>query len=649
MTGTGLLEFASRFSKTGTLRQLDGIHKYLVSTVAIGFVIFEIWAVGFVKLDLFVHRAVFVGWGFGVGFLSYSYTKDRDVRKIPFYDMILTLICLAAAIYWAAHGERIGQRWPLVDPLSMADLFFGMTTVLLALELTRRTVGLPLLTVTVCFLAYTFWGYLLPGPLAPRAMTFTAFIDKIVYTVDGLMGTPIAVAATYVFMFILFGTFLGFAGGGEFFYDLAKSLTGHSKGGPAKVAVISSGLYGTISGSPVSDVMATGTFTIPSMRKAGYSPIFAAAVETTASTGGSIMPPVMGSAAFLMAEFSGIPYLHIIKASLLPALLYYAGVFFQVHFRACTKRLGADEDMKVESVLSVLRKNFFYFVPLVALIWLLVEGLTPAYAALIATVIAWMISWARPKKRMGLRKTLVASVEAAKRSIILIAASAAAGVVIGGVMFTGLGGKFSYLVLSFAGGLPFPALIMTMVICIIMGMGIPTPAAYVITAALAVPAVLQLGFSAMTAHLFVVYFAVLSAITPPVASAAFAASVIAQVDPTKIAVQAVRLGIVAFLVPYMFVYQPTLLLQGTLSKIVITFITAFIGVAAVAGGIEGWFWRKTTFVERVCLILAGLLSLYPGFTSDLAGLAIIGTISCRQLKGQKLIQVKEWLSNISPK
>jgi TRAP transporter 4TM/12TM fusion protein len=614
----------SKFFQGGERRKLTGWWKTLVTLIGVALTFYEIWAALFVKLDPWLHRSVFLTFILILTFIVYSPSKSSQEKMGPSYvDIFLAVLGTAAGVYFVLNAERFITRWPQVDPLSFMDVFFGLVVFLMVLEITRRTVGFPLLVIVLIFLVYSFLGQYLPAGFSHRGMTIVRFVDQMIYTLDGVFGTPIGVTATMVYMFVLFGAILDKSGGSDFFFKMATALAGRSVGGPAKVAVISSGLYGSISGSPTANVVTTGAFTIPLMKRIGYSPVFAGAVEAAASTGGGILPPVMGSAAFLMVEFTGISYLSIIIAAAVPGILYYIGILLQVHFRALSKDMRPMEREDIESPVTVLKKNWYFLLPFILLVWLLVEGYTPTFAGAIVSFVTIAVSWLRKETRMGLHKIIESFEEAALSIIVVASACAAAGLVIGGIMFTGLGNKFTSLIFRATGGFKLVVMLFTAIVCILLGMGMPVPSAYVLTAAMAGPVLLQVGLPLLQSHLFIVYYATLSAITPPVAVAAFAASGLAKANPNQIGFQAMRLAFVGFLIPFFFSFQPALLLVGNVGEIILASLTAIVGVIALAVAMEGWFRKGISGWGRLILLFAGLILIYPGVLTDLIGLVLV--------------------------
>lgn len=600
----------------------------LVRVLCIALSVFQVAVTWVWPLTPLLHYAVFVAVTCALIFLIAADSSEAQERLQRGYAWIWTVAIAAAGCWFVARFAWISLRWPLVDALSAVDLACGLIFVGAVFEATRRTVGWILVGVMAVGLAYALFGDLAAGLFYHRSLSVKDVVDHLVFTGNGLFGAPVAVAATYVYAFILFGTALEISGGGDFLFKAASALTGRTRGGPAKVAVISSGLYGSITGSPTANVMTTGLFTIPMMKRSGIRGEVAGAIESVASTGGALLPPVMGSAAFLMSELTGIAYLDILVAALIPALLFYLGLFAQVHFGAAKLDVALAE-LERTPLRTVLQEGGHHLLPLGTLVALLLAGWTPVSAAGVAMLVTLAVSWRRKEEGIGLRKLLQILERGASRSLLVTAACAAAGIVVGSIVTTGLGGKITGLIFAYAQGSLLFALIATMVVCIILGMGMPVPSAYIVTAVLAGPPLALMGLTTMSAHLFILYFATLSAITPPVAVAAYAASGIADSNPNRTALHAIRLGAVAFVIPYFFVYHPELLLVGTASAILMAVVTSAAGVLLMAGALEGFMRVSVMPWERACMLLGGFALIFPGLASDAAGavLALVATRS----------------------
>lgn len=537
----------------------------------------------------------------------------------------LSALTWASCLYFIAMHSQHELRWPMISPLSVYDMTAAVVLILLVLEATRRTIGMTLVTMVGLFLAYALWGHHLEGSFSHRPLTFTENLDHLIFTTNGLLGPAMAVATYLVFIFVIFGAVLERMGGGDFFFDLSTALVGQQVGGPAKVAVISSGLYGTISGSPTADVVTTGTFTIPVMTRLGYSRVYAGAIEAVASTGGSIMPPVMGTAAFLMADFTNIDYADIAQASIFTGLLYYYGLFVATHCRAKLDNLGSFSKDQIKPLGAVLRANWYFFVPIAVLVWFVFSADRPTYGAGFAILATVVIAVVRMRFSPRLVPLLIdAAADGARRSAVVVVSCAVAGLVVGTLTITDLSGKFTSMLFAFAPDELLTVLFVTMFVTIILGMGMPTSATYVLAAVLSGPAIIALGVPTLAAHLFIVYYASISAITPPVAVAAFAAASIAKANPVHIANLACRLGIVAFVLPFAFVYRPALLLDAPLLEVVGVMVAAIAGVSALAIGAEGGLNHKLGWPERSLLILGGAGLLYPDVIVNLIGAVLLG-------------------------
>ena len=603
---------------------------FLYST-GVGLSLFQLWSVVLSTLDPLLQRAIFLSWVLALAFFGLRFQRSGGRQLPSAVEVMEGVLALAAGLYYLVHFPRIQNHWPMIDLLTTLDLFFGVILFLLVLDVTRRVIGWPIVIIAALFTLYALAGHHVPGSFSHREFSVMEFLDQMIYTINGVYGAPLAVAATYVYLFVLFGIVLFHSGAGEFFISLAKALAAGARGGAAKVGVISCGLFGMISGSPTSDAVTTGTFTIPMMKRMGYRPAEAGAIVAVAATGGSVMPPVMGSAAFLMSEFTGIRYIEIAIAAAVPALLYYLGVMAQIHFLALRKNLETFREEDEPGFWQLCARNLHFFIPLGALAALLALGRNPTTAAAVAIVLTLAVSWVRRETRMNWRRIADALEETARAAVVVVAATASAGILVGTIGMTGVGGKFTGLLFEAAGETLLIALLITMIVCIVLGMGMPVPSAYILTAVVAAPALIRLGVPTLPAHLFILYFAVMSAITPPVAVAAFAAAGIADANPYRIGFRAVRLGIVAFVVPFLFVYQPALLLIGNPVAVILAVLTAAAGVIELAAGLEGWLILQAAGWERALWIAGGLLMIVPGLYTDLGGLALVAVPLASQL------------------
>lgn len=549
-------------------------------------------------------------------------TVDRKGLRtdVPrWYDVVLGLVALLAALYPSLNLDYITQRFLYVDPLMRIDIVVGITLVALLLEATRRMLG-PVLPITaLLFIAY--------GLMFTSALP-SVILEQLFMTTEGIFGIPIAVSATYMVLFILFGSLVEKMGVGQLFMDFAVAVTGRQAGGPAKVACVTSGMFGSVSGSAVANVMTTGTFSIPLMKRMGFKPAFAGAVEAVASTGGQIMPPVMGAAAFVMAEYLGVGYLTVAKYALIPAALFYVALFAAVHFEAKRKGIGSVPEEDQVPLKDVLRERGHLFLPLVIIVSVLMLGYSAPYAALCGILSVVPVAALRKTTRHYVTiENILAALEGGARNVLSIAAaSACAGIVVGVIDITGLGLSFSNFVIEAARDTLLFALILSMVAGIVLGMGMPTTPAYIVQVALLVPALVKLGVQVESAHMFVFYFAILSAITPPVAMAVYAANALSQAKIVEASWAAVKLGATGFIVPFMFVYEPAILMQGDPMRVVIVVLQATIGVILLAAALQRYFFGALPAWLSILLFVASLCLIYPDWRVTLVGLAIAGGI-----------------------
>ena len=622
-----------KYDKDSDTMEYKGIMAKIVSAIAITFSIFQLYTATFGVLDAQLQRAVHLGFGLALVYLLYPTRKSWSRTKLHPFDLLLAILGAAAPAYILIEYQQLVLRSGLV---SDADLAIGLIGILLVVEATRRVVGLPMVTVVVLFLIYAFAGPYMPGVLAHRGLTVSQLVGHLYFTTEGIFGIPLGVSSTFIFLFILFGAYLESTGLGKFFIDLANSIAGWASGGPAKVAVLSSGLMGTVSGSSVANVVGTGSLTIPMMKKLGYHKNFAGAVEAAASTGGQLMPPVMGAAAFLMAEFVGVPYIEIVKAAVIPALLYFTGVWLGVHFEAKRSNLKGVPRDQLPKMGRLLVERGHLAIPLVVIVYLLVTGYTPMRAALVAIVLSIVCSALRKSTRMKPIEIVRGLDKGARNVLSVLVACASAGIVIGVVTKTGVGLKLASGLLTLSGGLLLPTMFFTMITAIVLGMGVPTTANYVITSTIAAPAIIQMGVPVLAAHMFVFYFGIIADVTPPVALAAFAGAGIAGGNALRTGVNAAKLAIAAFIIPYMFVLSPVILMiDATIPGLVMTTLTAIIGMIALSSALIGYLADNCRIYERILLAAGGLMLIDPGMVTDLTGIAIFALVLFFQLKRKK--------------
>jgi TRAP transporter 4TM/12TM fusion protein len=607
---------------TGKRRSPPGLIGFAIKLYAALIALWVIYNVVIIVTDIFGMTVVFLSAMMVLVFLTLAPTSNSTSEYPGIADWVLAALSVSSGAYFWWNLDAITNRITLFDPLSSWELIFGIVIVLLVLEATRRSVGAGLTLIVLIFIAYNLFGHLLSGELAHGYISIGHFIDTTVYTTDSIYGVPVRVAATYAFLFVLFGTMLAQAGGADFFYRIGALLAGRTTGGTAKIAVVSSGAYGMISGSPVSDVVTTGSVTIPTMERAGYRSDIAGGIEVAASTGGSIMPPVMGSVAFIMAEYTGIPYDQIAIAAIIPAALYYLGVIVQVHY--LSKKLGMRglSREEIPSIRQAMRNGELFFIPLGAIIASLALGYAATYAAMFGTTAVFLVALLRKETRIGPAELYDVLTNTTIRIIGVTAACAAAGLVIGGLAMTGLAIKFSSLIMFASGDSLFVALLVAAMVTILLGMGMPTPSVYILATVLVAPVLLKLGLSVLAANMFLLYFSVLSASSPPVAVAAYAAAAIASANPISIAVVATRLSVAAMIVPFSFAYSPELLLVGAPLSVAFGVLTAVIGVFLVAVATEGYFNAPMHPLSRLMVGAGGLCFVAPSVSLAVAGIIL---------------------------
>ena len=621
----------------GRPRELGGLESaFIYVLAAVTCSVFIAVAYGYYINGMLLMYA-FLGVVLAVSFLTLNANPLRP-RTGSWFGWIAAALSLAVAIYFMIRDPYYEARLPMVDELSLADQIAGILAVVLILEATRRVIGFTLVVVVLVFLAYGVFGQYIQGPFYHRALSLQEMLDQLVFTTNGVFGSALHVAAFLVFVFVTFGALLDRCGGGDFFFDLANSLVGKQVGGPAKVAVVSSGLYGSISGSPTADVVTTGAFTIPMMIRTGLSPVYAGAVEATASTGGALLPPVMGTAAFLMSDFTGIPYGTIAIAAVAPALVYYLSIFLAVHGHAHITGLKPSATADTPRFLSVLRRDWYYFVPIAILIWFVLAYDRAVFSAALALAALVPITLWRTRSP-GKTGTAILSAfdDALRRMTGIGVACAVAGLVVGTLAMTDLTGKISSAMFVLAKGNEVLTLIIATVVVIVLGMGMPTPAVYALAAVLAAPALLALDVPMLPAHLFIVYFASMSAITPPVAVAAFAAGSIARANPMAIGLLCCRLAIVAFIIPFVFIYHPGLLLIGSPQTIALDLASATLAVIALVAATEGYLFVPLQPLMRALFGVAGLLLITTRLIPASIGLALLVALSLWLWSGRRVL------------
>ncbi|WP_293736432.1 TRAP transporter permease [uncultured Phascolarctobacterium sp.] len=614
-------EVLQKFDKESNKREMTGIWDKIISAICILFAIFQLYTATFGVLDAHLQRAIHLAFGFLLIFLLYPARKSWSRNKMHPLDVAFALVGAASALYLVVNYQELVLRAGMNNE---TDFIVGLVGTLMVFEAARRVVGWPMIIVAFCFMLYAFLGPYIPGIMAHRGVEVQEMFDHLYFTTEGIFGTPMGVSSTFIYLFILFGAYLEATGLGKFFIDLANAIAGWAAGGPAKVAVLSSGLMGTVSGSSVGNVAGTGAFTIPMMKKLGYRPAFAGAVEAAASTGGQLMPPVMGAAAFLMAEFVGVPYFDVVKAAVIPAMLYYIGVWLGVHYEAKKFGLKGTPRDQLPKFGALFMEKGHLAIPLVVIVYLLVSGYTPMRAALAAIALTIVCASLRKSTRISFGQIVQGLIDGSKGVLGVLIACATAGIIIGVVTKTGVGLKVATALLDLAGGQLLPAMFFTMITSLILGMGVPTTANYVITSTIAAPALVQMNVPVLAAHMFAFYFGIVADVTPPVALAAYAGAGIAGANPMRTGVIAAKLAIAAFIVPYIFVLAPELLMiNATPLTITYSAVTAIIGMWGASMAMIGFCQNLLNLPQRLMFLVGGICMIIPGTLTDAIGIGLI--------------------------
>ncbi|WP_366248371.1 TRAP transporter permease [Terribacillus aidingensis] len=663
-------QLIEKYDTESNFRKLTGIMATVVFFLLLAFSLYQLYTATYGNVPTQIHRSVHLGFGLVLIYLLFPAKRKSKDKRIAWYDYLLAALGFYVGAYWPVMYDNIIAQGGQMTTL---DFVTGGIAVLLVLEATRRTVGLPIIIIAILFMAYAYWGRQLPDFIVHPGVDIDTLVNSLFFTTEGMLGTPIGVSATYIFLFLLFGAFLVKTGVGQYFNDLALLVAGRRIGGPAKVAIFSSALQGTVSGSSVANVVTSGSFTIPMMKRLGYSKNFAGAVEASSSTGGQIMPPVMGAAAFLMVEFIGVSYWTIAKAAIIPAILYFAGIWIMTHFEAKRTGLRGLKKEELPNKKEVLSK-LYLLLPIIAMVFYLSSGLSIMRAALYGIVTCVLVALIRKEVYRHLypivfgvvlvayliysgvtgsmsiqngliiaaiativvsyffdrnfMETIEALVDGARTALGVIAATAAAGIIVAVVTKTGLGLSLANSLVGLANEQLFWTLFFTMIASLILGMGAPTTANYIITSTIAAPAIILLGVSDLQAHMFVFYFGIMADITPPVALAAFAAAGMSGGRPIATGVISTKLAIAAFVIPYMFVFAPELLLVGTSNYLEVAwiFLTAFLGMIVIGAGMIGYWFRRLYWPERLVALAAGLALIYPGVWTSIAGLVVFAAL-----------------------
>ncbi|RJR32210.1 MAG: TRAP transporter permease [Desulfobacteraceae bacterium] len=600
------------------------------------FVILNVWTVYFQPMEQVI---IFFALSFSTAFLGRPLLgKNREDKLWCLaVDVLFSLLLLAIAFYvWVDYLNLVYRAGMPTD----LDNVVCVVGILLTFEGARRTVGWAMIYISVAFLLYAFLGQYLFPPISHGGYDVVRIINSLFLSENGILGVPMNVTFNFIYLFIVFGALFGTAGGTKFFIDLTRSMFRGVTGGPAKVAVVSSGLMGTVSGSAVANVVTTGTFTIPMMKKVGFEPHVAGAVESVSSTGGQLMPPIMGAAAFVMADYLNVPYLSVVKAAILPAIIYYLAVFSFVHFYTLKLGVGKDTNEDLPPVLKVLKDFWIFVPPLVVLIYFLVAGYSTSLVVMYTIIVVVCMSLFKKEYRLGPRKLIAGLSEAARESVAVTGACAAAGMVIAVVLLTGLGVKIGNFVIYFSGGNLGLALVFIMLASIVLGMGMPTLVCYILLAVTTAPPLIQMGVPPMAAHLFIFYFGMLSMVTPPVGMAFYAGAALAGAETMKTGWTAWKIALAGFLLPFMFVYNPSLLLMGNTIEAILAAITAVIGAASLSAGVVGYIKYYMSAIERIAAFAAAFLLIKPGWITDLVGIAIIAGILIVQSRHKSPSAVK---------
>ncbi len=621
-----------RFDRESNTRIWEGKPKLMVDVVLAAFALYAMYCSLFAVMLDEVRLTSFVGCILVVGYLTYPANRHHvRVNYMPWYDFLLMILGSGAFFYFCFNANSIIMRLPALKPCQVA---IGIIGIVALFELCRRSTGIPIMVVAGVFMAYAFYYYGIKKGQGFHAVQ--TLICRLFYIKTGILGTPINACSNFIAIFIIFGAFLEHSGISDFFIQLANVIAGTSSGGPAKVAVISSALCGMVSGSSVGNTVTTGSVTIPMMKKTGYKPEFAGAVEAAASTGGQIMPPIMGAAAFLMVEFLGLPYRDIVLRAILPAMLYFTGIFLAVHLEAKKLRLTGIDRSELPPVRPMLRQ-IYLLLPLVVLVWLVsTNAFTMGKSAGIAILVTIAVSMFNREHRLGPVKIFDCLAAGGRGCVGVAVACCVAGIIAGCLTMTGLANQIFNAILAVSSKTRFIALFLTMLCCIVLGMGVPTTANYCIMATTCAPVLIKMGIPAVAAHFFVFYFGIVADITPPVALAAYAGSAIARSNPMKTALNATKLAIAAFIVPYIMAYNPAMVLVDThFLEVVGIVISSVLGMFGIAAALNGHLWRPIPMLLRFLICAGGLMMMVPGMLTDVFGIVLMGAVILRQFLSKK--------------
>lgn len=621
-----LEEVMKKYDRESNVRTWEGVPKILVNIVLASFALFCIYVTLFTNWMEEIRLTSFMAFIIFIGYLVYPIKKGKQkVNSMPWYDWILMILGTASFLYYTFNATAIIRQG---SRLEMYQIIIGIIGIISLAEVCRRSVGLPILCVAGALLIYAWFA--LANPTIEGKLNY--IVQALFYSKEGIISTPVNVCSKFIVVFIIFGAFLEKTGIADFFINISNAVVGGFSGGPAKVAVVASALEGMVSGSSVANTVGSGSVTIPLMKKTGYKPEFAAAAEASASTGGQIMPPIMGAAAFLMADIVGVPYSNIVVRAILPAILYFAGIFIAVHLEAKKEGLRGLKREELPKILPLLKQSYL-LIPLILLIYLVgTSQRSIQTAAALAIVAAIVVSLFNKGNRITPKKIFEALASGGQGMITVATACGIAGIIAGTVTMTGLANTMLNGIVSLAGNQVIVALFLTMLCCIVLGMGVPTTANYCIMAATCAPILVRMGVPMLAAHFFVFYFGIVADLTPPVALAAYAGAAIAQANPMKTAITATKLAIGAFIVPYVFALNPAMLfIDTTVWEVILICITSLIGIFAVSAALEGYFLRNMKWYERILSVIGGLLLIYPGLVTDAIGVVLVGTILVFQL------------------
>lgn len=629
-------EILREYSPEDNERQLTKWVARVVNVFSLFISLFLVYTAAFGQLPAMQQRSLYLLCAMVILFLVYPAFSKHSKKGVAWYDYLFAAASFGCCLYAFVNYEDILLRFGISNS---TDQFVFVILAVLILEGTRRLVSPALSLITLIFLVYAYFGNVMPGMFQTKAGGLTRMADHMFMIPEGIFGSPLGTAATYVSLFVLFSSLLQGCGMGDFIQDVALGLTGRSTGGPAKVAVISSAAFGTISGAAAANVVGTGTFTIPLMKKCGYPPEFAGAVEACASTGGQLIPPVMGAACFIMAEYIGVPYSEIMLAGLVPGFLYYMSVFVTVHLRSKKLGLNGMPKEQLPSVRAAMKSRGHLLIPFAAVIYLIIRQYTISFAALVGIILVLLVSPLKKETRMSWKQIAAAFVDGGKKTVSFGVSCACVGMIIGVTTLTGVGNVLGNYILDISQGNLFLTLILVMIMSIIMGMGMPTVAVYIVQATVTAPVLMELGIPALTAHFFCFYFGIIACITPPVAVPSYAAAAIAGSNPSSTGWAAFKMAIPAFLIPFVFVYEPGMLFNGgsTVNSVICIF-TSIIGCFLVAAGMEGWVVRPLIKWKRILAVVGGLCCIIPEHITDIIGAAVLAFLVISECRAKKLEQ-----------